>query len=145
MLSYGRKVSRIQVRRLYCEHCNRLHIELPDILVPRKHYSLEVIENVVDGVSTPEDKTSESYPCERTMERWKDWVSFNKDQIDSCLKSIGYRFLGIREEIFKETTSLFSMVRKKGAGWLAICERAIYNVGGSLLVKPPSEVAPALL
>lgn len=145
MLRYGRKATHVQLRRLYCGHCRRLHLELPDCLVPRKHYALEVIENVVDGVSTPDDETTESYPVERTMERWKAWIAFNTDQINGWLKSIGYRFLGIGEAIFSTSVSLLATLRKDGAGWLATCERAIYNVGGSLLVKPLLAVAPALV
>ena len=138
MLRYGRKRARIHVRRLCCEHCNRLHVELPDCLVPRKHYALEVIENVVDDVSTPDDETTETYPVEKTMTRWKEWISFNADQIDGWLRSIGYRFLDIGEAVFSASASLFDTLRKDGAGWLAICERAIYNVGGVFLVRPAS-------
>ncbi len=51
MRSYGGKTSHIWLRRLRCKRCGRLHLELPDLLVPQKHYTAEVIENVVDEVS----------------------------------------------------------------------------------------------
>lgn len=145
MLHYRRRRAHIQLRRLYCKHCKKLHLELPDCLVPRKHYALEVIENVVDDVSTPEDETTETYPVEKTMARWKEWIAFNANQIDGWLRSIGYRFLGIGEVIFTASASLLDTLRKDGAGWLAICERAIYNVGGSFLVRPDPQLAPALV
>ena len=43
---------------------------LCDCLTPYKQYMTEIIENVVDGISTPEDLTTENYPCEKTMERY---------------------------------------------------------------------------
>ena len=44
--------------------------ELPTNLSPHKHYEVDVIEGVVDGVITQDDLESEDYPCARTMERW---------------------------------------------------------------------------
>ncbi len=82
MKTYGGETMHILLRRLVCKHCKHIHIELPDILVPRKRYALEVIENVVDGVSTVEDESTEDYPCESTVLRWKDWLSFNISQIE---------------------------------------------------------------
>ena len=34
---------RFLIRRLKCSNCGRLHRELPDCLVPYKHYASEVI------------------------------------------------------------------------------------------------------
>jgi hypothetical protein len=40
---------------------------LPDILTPFKHYNEETISGVLDGIVTPEDEDSETYPSEDTM------------------------------------------------------------------------------
>lgn len=48
--------------RLKCSSCGRLHRELPDCLVPYKHYASEVISSVLDGMVTPEDDDSADYP-----------------------------------------------------------------------------------
>lgn len=129
------------LRRLRCDRCQRLHIELPDVLTPRKHYATEVIENVVDEVSTPDDVSTECYPCERTMQRWKAWVRENTVQIEGYLHSVcsklspsGYRLPEIGDSLLKK-------LRDDGAGWLAIVNRMIYNTGGFL---PPEAFAPAL-
>lgn len=37
------------LRRLKCETCGTLQLELPDIFVPYKHYSKAVIQNAVNG------------------------------------------------------------------------------------------------
>ena len=142
---YNGEKKTVSVRRLRCDRCKRLHTELPDILTPRKHYATEIIENVVDDVSTPDDETTECFPCERTMQRWKDWIQCNKLQIDGYLKSVGSKVSSSGEELLKSGDSLLRKLRDKGADWLAIISRAIYNTGGSLLTQKPVRAdAPAL-
>ena len=133
------------MRRLLCKHCGKLHTELPDILVPHKHYGAEVIENVVDGVSTPDDTSTEDYPCEKTMARWKEWIAANQSQIDGSLKSVGAKLLDMHISLLASTESLLTKLRDNGAGWLSVICRIIYNSGGSLLTaRPAGKSAPAL-
>ena len=135
----------IIVRRMFCSTCDKLHIELPDVLVPHKHYGSEVIENVVDDVSTPDDLTTEDYPCEKTMERWKNWIAINIPQIDGCLRSAGTRLLDLHESLLVSTDSLLTQLRKNGAGWLAVVEKALYRVSGEFLTASRDQAyAPAL-
>ena len=136
MKTYGGVESHIWVRRLKCKKCNKLHTELPDCLVPYKHYATEVIENVVDEVMTEDDDRTEEYPCEETMHIWKEWIGFNTVQIEGMLRSIGNRFLDLSEALLTTADSIFGKLRENGAGWLSICERAIYNTGGKFLTKP---------
>ena len=37
------------LRRLKCQTCGALHLELPDLFVPHKHYSREVIDMALSG------------------------------------------------------------------------------------------------
>ena len=73
---------RFLIRRLKCSSCGKLHRELPDCLVPYKHYASEVISGVLDGIVTPEDDDSADYPCEMTMRRWHYWLEANRIRID---------------------------------------------------------------
>ena len=41
------------IRRFRCEDCHSYHNELPDCLVPYKHYDAEVIAGVLDGPKLP--------------------------------------------------------------------------------------------
>lgn len=142
---YGGVRRTIQVRRMRCTRCDRLHTELPDILTPNRHYGSEVIENVVDEVSTPEDLSTENYPCEKTMQRWKDWIAINQDQIEGTLRSVGTRLLELHESLLMSTDSLLTKLRDLGQGWLSILCRIIYGSGGCLLrQKPPGTIAPDL-
>lgn len=63
----------LMIRRLCCTECHRHHNELPDCLVPHKHYEAEVISGVIDGIVTSEDADSEDCPSFLTMLRWLQW------------------------------------------------------------------------
>lgn len=58
------EVRTFHLRRLKCTHCGVLHVELPDLFVPYKHYSRNVIEMALVGSLT-------SCPAENsTIYRW---------------------------------------------------------------------------
>lgn len=67
----GGEVRTFQLRRLKCRNCGTLHLELPDIFLPYKHYSREVINKAVGGV-LPDCPAENS-----TIYRW------NKEKQDS--------------------------------------------------------------
>ena len=138
--TYNGRTSHIQLRRLKCLVCRRMHLELPDFLVPRKHYVTEVIENVIDGVSDSEDESTDDFPCEQTMQRWINWIRFNIPQMDGWLRSVGNRILGFGDALLSSTESLVGVLRKSGTRWLPVCTRAIYNTGGVFLSEPPSKL-----
>lgn len=46
----GGEVQIFQLRRLKCRFCGALHLELPDLFLPYKHYAREVINKAVDGI-----------------------------------------------------------------------------------------------
>lgn len=54
-----------RLRRFYCKKCKRLHTEIPDCILPQKHYSRNTIESVLNG--------SCDYFAgdDRTIARWK--------------------------------------------------------------------------
>ena len=123
---YGGDTTWLLIRRLKCV-CGRIHNEMPDILVPHKHYANEVIENVLDEVSTPFDESTEDYPCEATMNRWKQWLMKNQQQIEGITRSVGYTILGFSERFLESKCSLLDSLRKNGYGWLSAILRLIYN------------------
>ena len=133
LLLEGRDRYTCVIRRLKCSICGRLHRELPDILVPYKHYAAEVISGVLDGIITPGDADSEDYPCETTMRRWHDWLTANSLRIDGYLKSIGSRLPGFTEELLKSGEPLLLKLRSTCARWLETILRFIYNAGGFLV------------
>lgn len=60
----------IDIRRLRCESCGKLHRELPDNIIPYKHYERDIIEGVTKGYITSHTLGFEDYPCTLTMTRW---------------------------------------------------------------------------
>ena len=86
------------IRRFYCKNCHSYHNELPDCLVPYKHYETEVISGVLDGVVQPEDLDSEDYPSCATMLRWLQWFCENLERINGYLRTIREFLLGYNEE-----------------------------------------------
>jgi hypothetical protein len=60
----------LMIRRLCCEHCGKIHHELPDLLVPYKRYASQSIESVIsdaDDCCVAADNS--------TLYRWKKWFS----------------------------------------------------------------------
>ena len=66
----GGEIHWIKLRLLVCSKCRKTHRELPDYLIPYKHYESKIIKGVLDGTITFYDLGYEDYPCEMTMKRW---------------------------------------------------------------------------
>ena len=84
-LAGGRKEYYL-IRRLYCSHCRKLHVELPDCMVPHKHYDAGIITDVLDGKITQDSLECEDYPCAATMVRWIRWFQENLANIEGHLR-----------------------------------------------------------
>lgn len=53
------------LKRYYCEVCKKTHTEIPEFIVPYKHYHKEVIEKVKGG------NTETFCGDDSTIRRWK--------------------------------------------------------------------------
>ena len=124
------------VRRYYCKECKRLHTELPANVSPYKHYEVDVIEGVVDGVVTQDDLESEDYPCAKTMERWKAWIEHNRTFIEGHIRSVGFQILSLGISFLKTQENILDTLRivcsVREIHWLTIVNRIVYNTGTSL-------------
>ena len=60
----------IYIRRFKCKNCNSIHRELPENVLPYKHYELEIVKGVREGYITSDTIGFESFPSEETMKRW---------------------------------------------------------------------------
>lgn len=91
----GGKKSWFSINRLKCtnKNCGKLHNELPDCMIPYKHYGSEIIEDVVDEVVGPDDIETENYPCEGTMKHWKWWMLYNEANINGQMRSMLHHLL----------------------------------------------------
>jgi len=78
----------LSIRRLRCQNpdCRRLHVELPDFLLPYKRYAVKVMAAVLAG-------TASVAPLEEsTRWRWRNWYR----------RLIGY-FQGVIASIWRQT------------------------------------------
>ena len=121
------------IRRFRCDRCQSYHNELPDCLVPYKHYETEVISGVLDGIVSPDDLDAEDYPSLPTMLRWLQWFNENLERIQGYLRTIAYTHLGLGEDILFSQDSLLDVIRNKYQDWLEKILRLIYNSGGFLV------------
>lgn len=127
------------IRRLKCSNgkCRRLHNELPDFILPYKHYDAGLIEDVADGVVSEEDAETEDYPCEGTMKHWRWWSQMNEINVEGQIRLAAHRFLGFDEKFLKSGYSLLEKLKERiSPGWLKAAARVIYNSGGRIEPKP---------
>lgn len=125
-------VDRLRIRRFYCSKCDAYHNELPDCLVPYKHYDAEVISGVLDGIVCEKDLDSEDFPSTSTMRRWIQWFNENQNRIEGYLRDAVLKVLDKGEDILYSTVSLLEFIRKNLSNWLEQILRTIYNSGGFL-------------
>jgi len=111
-----------RLKRLRCQGCGKLHIELPDCMQPYKHHSASVIEAELDetGTHCPAD--------ESTIRLWRRQFAVNRSQIEGALQSLWqHQFLRYRSLISSD--SLLQLFRSIGPGWLTIVTQQLLNAG----------------
>lgn len=115
----GKRVTLI-IRRLRCKSCNKIHHELPDILVPYKRYESDSIENTLDNIEISSVAAEES-----TIYRWKKWYK------DLYKRMITYFLLiPYTAEIssrFSDFINILSLL-KKSPKWLPIIVSQLVNL-----------------
>jgi len=114
------------IRRLRCTECNKIHHELPDILVPYKRYKSECIEAVVEKDSN----ASLTVACdESTLYRWKEWFTSLSEYFAGCLQSIALQLGKETEEASKPISVLHRIWFYVGdaPGWLVRIVRTLVN------------------
>lgn len=116
------------IRRMRCSHCNRIHHELPDCLIPYKRYESQCVEQVITNpakaIDTPAD--------EATLYRWRSWYQALSPYLLGCLRSISIRFG--QDLVESPSVSSLSVHQRIGRfvgdaqGWLARIVRPIANL-----------------
>jgi phage FluMu protein Com len=111
-----------RIRRLRCKECGKLHRELPDILLPYKHYRCEIIEETLD------EKEEAPGPDARTLQRWRDWFAWVRVLLGGILTAIRVE----REGLFgllDTPEPLLERRQRHGGGWLANSVLSSINAG----------------
>jgi len=122
--SSGDKVLLV-IRRLRCKGCNKIHHELPDIIVPYKRHCSESIESTISAaaLTIPAD--------EKTIRCWIAWLNYLIDYLSKCIWAISQRtgsFVNTLAVITAKSPveKLWCLVGDS-SGWLARSVRPVVN------------------
>jgi Domain of unknown function (DUF6431) len=113
------------IRRMQCKECERIHHELPDIIVPYKRYEAASIEQVVTEPN-PAVAVDES-----TLRRLRNWFKIWSAYAVGCLSALANRYnLPVKASSKPLQSSLQRIGQFVGNadGWLARSVRSIANV-----------------
>ena len=115
----------LRIRRLRCKACDKIHHELPDLIIPYKRYDSKCIESVV-----MDDKASPVPADNSTLLRWKAWFKESAHHFSGCLISIAIQIgKGSVEDSYDSMSLLQRFWQHVGdaEGWLARVVRPIVN------------------
>ncbi|MBQ9634706.1 MAG: hypothetical protein IJV12_00625 [Acidaminococcaceae bacterium] len=114
------------IRRLNCPHCNRIHHELPDMVIPYKRYSTQAVEDILSGAAS----TPLPVACENsTIRRIRIWFSLLRSYFESCLQSLKQLFQTDADFLIEIDKMVPLEVVTLPAGWLRCLVRALVNSG----------------
>lgn len=125
MLQCSGDTIRLVIRQLRCKRCNRIHHELPNLLVPYKRYEAAGIEGAVGSPPAADVAVDES-----TLYRWRRWFALWAEYAKGCLESLACRFnLHVETSSRSSQSVLHPLGRWVGdaPGWLARSVRPITN------------------
>jgi hypothetical protein len=89
-----------------------------------------VIEDVIDGTLDEDALSEEAYPCESTLQRWREWAAQFLKDAEGKLRSAAYRILELTEEFLCSGGSLLKELRERlNYGWLSVAIRIYINTG----------------
>jgi hypothetical protein len=120
----GEQVTYI-IRRLRCKGCQRVHHELPDLLVPYKRYEAECLESVLT-----QGQTSDVAADESTLYRWGVWFAKCWKYWVKSLSTIAARTGNPVEPLSVPSLSALQLIGHyvgQEVGWLARLVRPIVH------------------
>lgn len=114
----------VTIRRLICDVCGKIHRELPDFLLPHKHYPTECIEAEIEQRQMDENAVC-AYPELSTCFRWRQEFHLPRVQIEQ--QHIVTPPMGVH--LCYDYDGIHMEWEKAGIGWLAECIRTAVNTG----------------
>ncbi len=112
----------LMIRRLRCADCRRISHELPDMVIPYKHYESDTIESELSESGPAQEKCC---PAENsTMNRWKHWFFLRHTFFEEALSTIREQHVCASVLILP----LYPLYRQP-EGWLRILICGIVNSG----------------
>lgn len=116
------------VRRLRCKQCEKIHHELPDLMIPYKRYAASVVEETIFQTSHLTVAVDES-----TLYRWRKWFHELIDYWLFILQSILIQFQKNEASIVDLSSRLLPVHKRVGQwfgsapGWLGKIVHPVAN------------------
>lgn len=124
----GGKVSYIILRRLYCKHCKKMHLELPNFLIPNKHYAAKFIQTILNNARNVLDVYSNyNYPSDMTKIRWIAWYRAMLRETSKHLQDL-YGTALSKLQLLLSQNSLLSSTKKLKRKALLCLIQIYYNL-----------------
>jgi hypothetical protein len=114
------------IRRLYCDHCKKIHHELPDIIIPYKRISSDAAEKIISDANPSKEA---DYSCDTsTAIRIKEWFLSLLEYFENALLSLQAAYSG-DNEICGMVSRLMPLKDhgKLPPGWLKMLVRMLVN------------------
>jgi uncharacterized protein YbaR (Trm112 family) len=112
------------LQRLKCKDCGKIHVELPDFMLPYKHYDAEMVQDTID-------EKEENYCAadDSTIRRWKTSFKFAKARISALLIAMWMKTSVNSAPLFKAEDALCDVKEMRPCDWLTFVIRMLVNGG----------------
>ena len=110
------------IRRLQCKVCKKVHRELPEVMLPYKHYQAECIEAALDK------REAQCAAEGSTQYRWLVWFTWVELLMAAHLL-VALKAIGDLVELARRAGETLQSMRSRGGGWLAEAYRTTVNAG----------------
>jgi hypothetical protein len=117
------------VRRLQCRSCGKLHTELPDFILPFKHYEAQTIQSTLD-----EEPDNSCAADDSTLRCWRQSFSDVRFSIIALLTALYMKAMNKTAPLF-QFENILSKLRARQKNWLAFVFRLLINSGHRLRTR----------
>jgi len=112
-----------RLRRLSCRVCGKLHTELPDFILPFKHYDAQTIQATLE--ESPDNSCAAD---ESTMARWRRSFARAQEAIAALLVSYYMRLTENSASLF-DAENIMARIKAGQKHWLSFVMRLLINSG----------------
>jgi hypothetical protein len=117
------------VRRLRCRSCGKIHTELPDFILPYKHYEAPAIQKTLDDEPDASCAADDS-----TLRRWRESFAEASPLIIALLTALYMKVANNAAPLF-HFGGILSNIRARQKHWLTFVFQLLINSGHRLRTR----------
>lgn len=118
------------VRRLQCRSCGKLHTELPDFIIPYKHYEAPAIQHTLDD--EPDNSCAAD---DSTLRRWRKSFAEASPLFIALLTALYMKAANTAAPLFQFDDILSHIRAMRQKHWLTFVFRLLINSGHRLRTR----------